>query len=58
MEKDYAWITMNDIMETLEQDTDVAGYDGLIMIDNGYELLGYAPYDDFLKRWLSLNTAQ
>lgn len=58
MEKDYAWITMKDIVETLKQDTDVAGYDGLIMIDNGYELPGYAPYDDFLKRWLSLNTTQ
>ncbi|KAG0357176.1 hypothetical protein BG005_003840 [Podila minutissima] len=44
MGKDYAWVTMNDIVETLEQDTDVAGYDGLIMIDNAYKLPGYEPY--------------
>ncbi|KAG0089092.1 hypothetical protein BGZ92_005307 [Podila epicladia] len=58
MGKEYAWVTMNDIVETLEQDTDVAGYDGLIMIDNGYELPGYGPYETFLKRWVSLNTTE
>ncbi|KAG0040488.1 hypothetical protein BGZ82_002204 [Podila clonocystis] len=51
MKKDYAWVTMNNIVETLEQDTDVAGYDGLILIDIGYELPGYEPYEKFLKRW-------
>lgn len=58
MGKDYAWVTMNDIVETLEQDTDVAGYDGLIMIDNAYKLPGYEPYETFLKRWVSLNTTE
>ncbi|KAG0033379.1 hypothetical protein BGZ81_008589 [Podila clonocystis] len=58
MTKDYAWVTVNNIVETLAQDTDVAGYDGLIMIDIAYELPGYEPYETFLKRWVSLNTTE
>lgn len=52
---DYAWVTTNDISSQLRQDPDVKGYDGLIMVDNGWELSGYAPYDNFLSKWLQLN---
>ncbi|KAG9071059.1 hypothetical protein KI688_008602 [Linnemannia hyalina] len=52
---DYAWVTGNEISSQLRQDPDVKAYDGLIMIDNGWELSGYAPYDEFLSKWLRLN---
>ncbi|KAF9141058.1 hypothetical protein BGX30_005533 [Mortierella sp. GBA39] len=52
---DYAWVTGNDISSQLRQDPDVKAYDGLIMVDNGWELPGYAPYDEFLSKWLRLN---
>ncbi|KAF9294506.1 hypothetical protein BGZ88_003764 [Linnemannia elongata] len=52
---DYAWVTGNDISSQLQQDPDVKIYDGLIMVDNGWELSGYAPYEEFLSKWLRLN---
>ncbi|KAF9315313.1 hypothetical protein BGZ91_005818, partial [Linnemannia elongata] len=52
---DYAWVTGNDISSQLRQDPDVKIYDGLIMVDNGWELSGYAPYEEFLSKWLRLN---
>ncbi|KAK3846161.1 MAG: hypothetical protein J3R72DRAFT_516456 [Linnemannia gamsii] len=52
---DYAWVTANDISSQLRLDPDVQAYDGLIMVDNGWELSGYAPYEEFLSKWLRLN---
>ncbi|KAF9546684.1 hypothetical protein EC957_009444 [Mortierella hygrophila] len=52
---DYAWVTGNEISSQLRQDPDVKAYDGLIMVDNGWELSGYAPYHEFLSKWLRLN---
>ncbi|KAG0273101.1 hypothetical protein BGZ95_011104 [Linnemannia exigua] len=52
---DYAWVTANDISSQLQLDPDFKAYDGLIMVDNGWELSGYAPYDEFLSKWLRLN---
>lgn len=52
---DYAWVTTNDISSQLRSDPDFKAYDGLIMVDNGWQLLGYPPYDDFLSKWMRLN---
>ncbi|KAF9904094.1 hypothetical protein EC991_003069 [Linnemannia zychae] len=52
---DYAWVTLNDISSQLRLDPDVKGYDGLIMVDNGWELSGYMPYEEFLSKWMLLN---
>ncbi|KAF9586414.1 hypothetical protein BGW38_005354 [Lunasporangiospora selenospora] len=56
MEPDYAWVTLNDISAQLRDSEDHEGYDGLVMIDNGWILDGYAPYETFKKKWMSLNT--
>ncbi|KAG0057737.1 hypothetical protein BGZ83_003635 [Gryganskiella cystojenkinii] len=52
---EYAWITMNDLSSLLRQEPNVKDYDGLIMVDNGWELNGYEPYETFLEKWLTLN---
>ncbi|KAG0294926.1 hypothetical protein BGZ96_000163 [Linnemannia gamsii] len=52
---DYAWVTTHDIAPQLRRDQDVKAYDGLIMVANGWRLLGYPPYDDFLSKWMRLN---
>ncbi|KAG0369526.1 hypothetical protein BGZ54_009669 [Gamsiella multidivaricata] len=46
---------MNGISSVLQQETNVAGYDGLIMVEDGWELTGYEPYQTFLSGWLRLN---
>lgn len=52
---DYAWVTVNDISDQLRQKKGVKEYDGLIMVDNGWELNGYEPFDRFLSEWMTLN---
>jgi len=52
---DYAWVTVNDISSRLRQESDVKDFDGLIMVDNGWEMNGYEPYETFLEQWLTLN---
>ena len=52
---DYAWVTTNDVSSQLRTDPDVKTYDGLIMVDNRWDLNGYAPYEEFLSKWMRLN---
>ncbi|KAG0329537.1 hypothetical protein BGZ99_001539 [Dissophora globulifera] len=52
---DYAWITINDISPVLAQEPDPWSYDGLMMVDNGWNLSGYQPFDSFLSEWIQLN---
>ncbi|GJJ73733.1 hypothetical protein EMPS_06091 [Entomortierella parvispora] len=52
---DYAWITVNDISSQLRMESDVQDFDGLMMVDNGWEMNGYEPYEAFLEKWLTLN---
>ncbi|KAG0025742.1 hypothetical protein BGZ81_006939 [Podila clonocystis] len=52
---DYAWVTMNDIADQLRLQEGVKEFDGLIMVDNGWELNGYEPFEKFLSDWMTLN---
>ncbi|KAF9331878.1 hypothetical protein BG006_005252 [Podila minutissima] len=52
---DYAWVTMNDISRQLEKQEGFKEYDGLMMVDNGWELNGYEPFENFLSEWTTLN---
>ncbi|KAF9301104.1 hypothetical protein BGZ74_007085, partial [Mortierella antarctica] len=52
---DYAWVTMNDISHQLEKQEGFKEYDGLMMVDNGWELNGYEPFENFLSEWITLN---
>ncbi|KAG0017246.1 hypothetical protein BGZ82_000811, partial [Podila clonocystis] len=52
---DYAWVTMNDIADQLRHQEGVKEFDGLIMVDNGWELNGYEPFEKFLSEWMTLN---
>ncbi|KAG0372264.1 hypothetical protein BGX24_000487 [Mortierella sp. AD032] len=52
---DYAWVTLNDISDTLHAEPKFSDYDGLIMIDNIYDLIGEPSYDKFLKQWMALD---
>ena len=52
---DYAWITENDISEQMRQKSNVKDFDGLMMIDVGWEWSGYEPYETFMGKWLTLN---
>ncbi|KAG0298657.1 hypothetical protein BGZ98_000125 [Dissophora globulifera] len=52
---EYAWITINDISPVLAQEPDPWSYDGLMMVDNGWDLSGYQPFDSFLSEWMQLN---
>ncbi|KAF9436111.1 hypothetical protein BGZ76_004788 [Entomortierella beljakovae] len=51
----YAWITVNDISNQIAQLDHPEAYDGVIMIDNSWDLAGYAPYDEFHAEWMSLD---
>ncbi|KAF9100596.1 hypothetical protein BGX27_000323 [Mortierella sp. AM989] len=55
MNQDFAWVTMNEISSLLKQEPDFSGYDGIIMVDNGWSLPGYKPYEDFLHKWSNLD---
>ncbi|KAI8361312.1 periplasmic binding protein-like I [Mortierella sp. GBAus27b] len=55
-EPQYAWVTTNDISIELRRDQDVERYDGLIMVDNGWNMHDYEPYQAFLRHWLQLDT--
>lgn len=46
---------MNDIAETLRKEPDHTGYDGLIMLDNDYNLTGNPAYDKFMEQWMALD---
>jgi len=46
---------MSDISDLLRLQADVKEYDGLIMVDNGWELSGYEPYETFLSEWMTLS---
>ncbi|KAG0091951.1 hypothetical protein BGZ92_011214, partial [Podila epicladia] len=52
---DYAWVTMNDVSRQLKQQEGFKEYDGLMMVDNGWELTGYEPFEKFLSEWMTLN---
>ncbi|KAF9297273.1 hypothetical protein BGZ88_010561 [Linnemannia elongata] len=52
---EYGWVTMNDIAETLRKEPDHTGYDGLIMLDNDYNLTGNPAYDKFMEQWMALD---
>ncbi|KAF8985974.1 hypothetical protein BGZ52_009706 [Haplosporangium bisporale] len=52
---EYAWVTMTKISDVLRLQADVKDYDGLIMVDNGWELSGYEPFETFLSEWMALN---
>ncbi|KAG0234113.1 Taste receptor type 1 member 3 [Mortierella sp. GBA43] len=45
-EPQYAWVTTNDISIELRRDQDVERYDGLIMVDNGWNMHDYEPYPE------------
>ncbi|KAF9952688.1 hypothetical protein BGZ72_005999 [Mortierella alpina] len=52
---EYAWVTINNIGPQLEQEPDARAYNGLIMIDTGWELKGYRPFEEFHSRWQKLD---
>ncbi|KAG0287473.1 hypothetical protein BGZ96_008590 [Linnemannia gamsii] len=52
---EYGWVTMNDISETIRKEPDYDEYDGLIMIDNDFNLTGYPAYDKFMAEWMALD---
>ncbi|KAF8953709.1 hypothetical protein BGZ46_003157, partial [Entomortierella lignicola] len=58
MEPMYAWITINDISDQIQQEKNPRDYDGIVMVDNGWNLQGYPPYDQFLAQWMSLNSTE
>ncbi|KAG0231226.1 hypothetical protein BGW42_000381 [Actinomortierella wolfii] len=58
MAAEYAWITINDISDVFQNATARRDFDGTIMVDNAWDLSGYAPYDDFRDEWMRLNTTE
>ncbi len=46
---------MNNIGSLLQQEADAKAYNGLIMVDIGWDLQGYEPFEKFQSRWLDLN---
>ncbi|KAF9973700.1 hypothetical protein BGZ73_003033 [Actinomortierella ambigua] len=58
MSEEYAWVTSNEISSAYRNRTDRRDFDGLVMVDNGWNLSGYGPYDDFLREWAHLNTTE
>ncbi|KAF9966095.1 hypothetical protein BGZ70_003294 [Mortierella alpina] len=59
MGPEYAWVTMNDLAEHYGlMEPQVEGYDGLIMLDNVWDLHGYPPFDSFVARWQQLNATE
>ncbi|ORZ27121.1 periplasmic binding protein-like I [Lobosporangium transversale] len=59
MSPKYAWITTNDVSSSVQQEKDsIPDYDGLIMIDNGWDLKGYGPFDNFLSEWQNLDPTE
>ncbi|KAF9187542.1 hypothetical protein BGZ50_001889 [Haplosporangium sp. Z 11] len=55
---EFAWIIVNYISQQLRQEPDVHDYDGLIMVDNAWNLTGYEPYDTFERQWMQLNSTE
>ncbi|KAF9579093.1 hypothetical protein BGW38_004800, partial [Lunasporangiospora selenospora] len=53
MASEYAWVTMNDISASLRDEPNPSEYDGLIMVENGWNLTGYKPYDTFIEQWMN-----
>ncbi|KAF8936250.1 hypothetical protein BGZ58_004420 [Dissophora ornata] len=52
---DYGWVTLSDISFLMQQDKNIRNYDGMIMVDNGWDLNGYGPFDTFQEEWVALN---
>lgn len=51
-------MTLNDISETIRKEPDYGEYDGIIMIDNDYNLTGYPAYDKFMAQWTALDVRE
>ncbi|KAF9156133.1 hypothetical protein DFQ26_009458 [Actinomortierella ambigua] len=58
MTAEYAWVLSNEISDMFRDEVDRRDFDGLIMVDNGWNLRGYPPYENFLKEWIHLNTTE
>ncbi|KAF9290927.1 hypothetical protein BGZ68_005667 [Mortierella alpina] len=59
MGPEYAWVTTNDLAEHYGMmEPQVEGYNGLIMLDNVWDLRGYQPFDSFVSRWERLNITE
>ncbi|KAF9958840.1 hypothetical protein BGZ72_010822 [Mortierella alpina] len=59
MGPEYAWVTTNDLAEHYGMmEPQVEGYDGLIMLDNVWDLHGYEPFESFVSRWQRLNVTE
>jgi hypothetical protein len=48
-------VTTNDVSESIRNEPDYDEYDGLIMIDNHYDLKGHPAYDKFMAQWMALD---
>ncbi|KAG0307780.1 hypothetical protein BGZ98_009785 [Dissophora globulifera] len=57
LEPKYAWLTANDISNLMQGDPEAEAYDGVIMIENAWDLKGYAPFDSFQAAWMQLNAS-
>ncbi|KAF9289444.1 hypothetical protein BGZ68_009354 [Mortierella alpina] len=55
---EYAWVTTNNIGPLLQQEKDVKAYDGLIMVDIGWDLQDYGPFQEFRSRWQKLDPTE
>ncbi|KAF8932030.1 hypothetical protein BGZ58_007279 [Dissophora ornata] len=51
----YGWVTANDISDQIRMEPDANEYDGVIMVENGWDLKGYEPYENFLAVWMQLD---
>ncbi|KAI8605767.1 periplasmic binding protein-like I [Dissophora ornata] len=51
----YGWVTANDISDQIRMEPDASEYDGVIMVENGWDLKGYEPYENFLAVWMQLD---
>lgn len=52
---EYGWVTMNDIAETLRKEPDHTNYDGLILLDNDYNLTDNPAHEKFMEQWMALD---
>ncbi|KAG0263745.1 hypothetical protein BG011_008174 [Mortierella polycephala] len=55
---DFAWITVNYLSQQFRHEPDVHDYDGLIIIDNAWNLTSYGPFDSFQHQWMQLNSTE
>ncbi|KAG0043369.1 hypothetical protein BGZ83_011483, partial [Gryganskiella cystojenkinii] len=54
----HVWLTLNDLEDEINLESDSSSYQGLIMLGDGVGMPGYEPYEKFKEEWMSLNQTE